>query len=193
MIKGDFDEALLEMQKARQIDQFSLLYNLNVATVLFRAKRYDQAEAQTRKTLELDPNFARAYWLLGLIFEQKGNFDEAISFHKRAVELSDSGTLAKASLARAYAIAGNRAEAEKLLGELIENKDKNYLPSDSLAIIYAALGDKVNAFTYLEKAVKERPFSMFQLKIEQRFDAIRDDPRFQKIESEMHIPFKLSN
>ncbi len=185
MTKSEFDSALLEMQKARQIDQFSLIYNLNIATILFRAKRYDEAEAQCRKTLELDPSFARVYWLLGLIYEQKGNFTEAVSSLNRAVELSGGGTLAKASLAHAYAKSGNRAEAEKILNELLANEREKYVASDSIAMIYAALGDKEKAFFYLEKAIKESPFSMFQLAIEQRFDEIRDDSRFQKIQSEM--------
>lgn len=100
------------------------------------------------KTLELDPSFARVYWLLGLIYEQKGNF----------------------------------TEAEKILNELLADEREKYIAPDSIAMIYAALGDKEKAFFYLEKAIKECPFSMFQLAIEQRFDEIRDDSRFQKIQ-----------
>ena len=183
MCRSEFDEALLEMRKAQRIDQFSLIYNLNIATVLFRARRYGEAAAQARKTLELDPNFARAYWLLGLIYEQEENFPEAVSALGRAVEISGGGTLAKAALAHAYAKSGNRAEAEKRLGALLAESHEKYVAPDSIAMIYAALGNREKAFFHLERAVAERPFSMFQLGIEQRFDEIRRDPRFRKIQS----------
>jgi DNA-binding winged helix-turn-helix (wHTH) protein/TolB-like protein/Tfp pilus assembly protein PilF len=183
MSKGQFDEALIEMRKALAIDQFSLVYNLNIGTVLFRARRYDEAAAQCRKTLELDQNFARAYWLLGLIEEARGNYAEAVAQLRRSVELSGGGTLARASLAHALAKSGSRAEAEKLLNELVAGSGQRYIAPDYIAMIYTALGDRDKAFEYLEKGLADRTFSMFQLAIEQRFDEIRNDPRFIEIES----------
>lgn len=188
MIRGRFDEALAEVKKAQEIDQFSLIYNLNIGTVLFRAKRYDEAEAQCRRTLELDPNFARSYWLLGLIDEARGKYPEAIVSLRRSVDLSGDGTLAKASLAHALAKSGNRAEAEKILLELTADNSARYTAPDSIAMVYGALGEKDKAFTYLEKALADRPFSMLQLEIEQRFDDIRQDPRFKVIVEKMKEP-----
>ncbi len=185
MIKGEFDQALIEMRKAQQIDQFSLVINVNIGTILLRQKRYQEAEIQCRQSLELDPNFPRAHWVLGLVLEQQGKFSEAINSFQRAVELSNGGTLAKASLAHAYAKAGNKAEAEKILLDLIANSNKNYVSQDALAAVHTALGNSEKAFFYLDKAVKERQFSMFQLKIEPHFDELRSDARFQEIELRM--------
>lgn len=183
MVRGRFDEALAEMRKAQAIDQFSLIYNLNIATVLFRAKRYAEAEGQCRKTLELDQNFARAHWLLGLIFEAEGKYPEAITALYRSVELSGDGVLAEASLAHALAKSGNRVEAQRILDKLLRIDGPTYITPDYLAMLFAALGDRDQAFKYLEKALIDRPFSMFQLAIEQRFDDIRTDPRFAAIEA----------
>jgi DNA-binding winged helix-turn-helix (wHTH) protein/tetratricopeptide (TPR) repeat protein len=185
MTRSEFDDALSELEKARDIDRFSLVYNLNIANVLYRARRYDEAEAQCRKTLELDPNFARAHWQLGLTLEGRGNYAEAITELRRAAELSGGGPLARASLAHALAKSGNRAEAIQILNDLLANSEKRYIAPDSIAMIYTALGDKNKAFAYLEKALAERPFSMFQLGIEQRFDDIRSDPRFAVIENKL--------
>lgn len=185
MIQGKFDESLNEMKKAQEIDQFSLIVNLNIGTVLFRAQRYAEAETQARKTIELDPNFSRGHWLLGLIQEQQGKFPEAISSFRRAADLSGNGTLALASLAHAYAKSGNRSEAKKILDELLKNQEKRYVAPDYLAMIYTALGDKDKAFSQLERAAQDRPFSMFQLEIEQRLAELKTDPRFQKIRTEM--------
>ncbi|HRH44441.1 MAG TPA: tetratricopeptide repeat protein, partial [Pyrinomonadaceae bacterium] len=185
MIRGEFDSALVEMRKAQQVDQFSLVINVNIATILLRQKSYQEAEAQCLKNLELDPNFPRVHWVYGLVLEQIGKYNEAISEFQKAVELSNGGTLAKASLAHAYAKKGNPAEAEKILAELIAKSNENYIAPDSIAAVYTALGDKEKAFSYLEKGVRERQFSMFQLEIEQHFDEIRSDARFKKIQSQM--------
>ena len=185
MTRREFDDALSELEKARDIDRFSLVYNLNVANVLYRARRYEEGEAQCRKTIELDPNFARAHWQLGLILEGRGNYADAIAELRRSVELSGGGPLARASLAHALAKSGNRAEAEKILNDLVANSEKRYIAPDSIAMIYTALGDKNKAFAYLEKALADRPFSMFQLGIEQRFDDIRGDSRFAAIENKL--------
>lgn len=180
LIQSEFDQSLLEMNKALQIDQFSMVINVNIGTILLRQKRYDEAEAQCRKSLELDPNFPRAQWVLGLVLEQKGNYDEAILAFQKAIEIS-GGTLAKASLAHALARKGNRIEAENILNDLIAKSNKEYIAPDSIAAVYTALGDKDKAIFYLDKAVSERQFSMFQLDFEQHFDDLRADARFQKI------------
>lgn len=185
LIRGEFDAALVEMRKAQEVDQFSLVINVNIATILLRQKRYQEAEEQSLKNLELDPNFPRVHWVYGLVLEQQGKYNEAIAAFQKAIELSNGGTLAKSSLAYAYAKNGNRAESEKLLTDLITKSNENYIAPDPIAAVYTALGDKENAFLYLEKAVKERQFSMFQLEIEQRFDEIRSDSRFKKIQSQM--------
>ena len=185
MVKGRFDDALAEERKAQAIDQFSLIYNINIATMLFRQQKYDEAEVQCRKTIELDQNFARAYWLLGLIYEQKHQYPSAIESHQKAVELSNQGTLAVASLAYSYAKSGQQSVARNLLDGLITNSDERYVAPDVVAMVYGALGDKDKAFTYLGKAVGDRPFSMFQLNIEQRYEDIRKDPRFPKFVAEM--------
>lgn len=185
MIQGEFDSALVEMRKAQQVDQFSLVINVNIATILLRQKRYQEAEAQCIKNLELDPNFPRVHWVYGLVLEQMGKYNEAISAFQKAAELSNGGNLAKASLAHAYAKKGNRTEAEKILTDLIAKSSENYIAPDSIAAVYTALGDKEKAFLYLEKAVRERQFSMFQLEIEQHFDEIRSDSRFKKIQSQI--------
>lgn len=185
MIQGKFEAAMVEMRKAQELDRFSLVINHNIATILFRQKLYDEAEKQCRKTLEFDSNYARSYWLLGLIYEQKKQLPEAITSFQRAVELSRNGTLAKASLARAFAKNSQRKEAENILAELIAGSNDHFVCPDSIALIYSALGDKENAFKYLNQATVERPFSMFQINIEQRFDELKNDPRFKNVEEKM--------
>ena len=50
--------------------------------------------------------------------------------------------------------------------------------ADMGAITGAALGDTDKAIAYLEKGYEERAFQMQFLKIDPRWDNLRDDPRF---------------
>ena len=47
-----------------------------------------------------------------------------------------------------------------------------------IAATYAGLGEKDRAFEWLEKAYDERSDWLVNLKVEQRFEGLRSDPRF---------------
>jgi tetratricopeptide (TPR) repeat protein len=61
---GQHDEAIAEHERARQLDPLSLIVNANLTRALYWARRYDEAIAQARATLELDRGFGVAlFWL----------------------------------------------------------------------------------------------------------------------------------
>ena len=58
------------------------------------------------------------------------------------------------------------------------------------ALVYAGLGEKDEAFRSLEKAIELRgpwPFVIL-LKVDPRFDSLREDPRFQNLLRRMNLP-----
>jgi len=77
-------EAIEEEHRAQELEPLSLIINKNVGTILHYARRYDQAIEQYRKTLELDQDFVRAHFYLGLSYRQTSRFEEAIAaLHRR--------------------------------------------------------------------------------------------------------------
>jgi tetratricopeptide (TPR) repeat protein len=60
-----------------------------VGSVLGHARRFDEAIAQLRKTVEMDPHFYYARWQLGEALEAKGFNEEAAAQYKKAIELND--------------------------------------------------------------------------------------------------------
>jgi hypothetical protein len=74
---------------------------------------------------------------------------------------------------------GKREEARKILNNIIEYSKGNYVPADYIASVFSALGEKEQAFTWLEKACRERdPLLLMFLKPLHRFDPLRSDPRY---------------
>ena len=62
--------------------------NNSLAISLLLAGRYDEALAQAKRTIEIDPGFAGAHLTLGSIYRQKDMHAEAIAALQRAVALS---------------------------------------------------------------------------------------------------------
>ncbi len=126
---------------------------------LYLAGEYDQAAAECRKMLELDPNFDLAHACLGDVYVQKGDLSGAIKELETAVNLTEGGNpRAIAHLGFAYARADRSDDAQIQLARLtqISNEQTRYVHPSLVAEVYAGLGRKEDAFVWLEKAYNVR-------------------------------------
>ena len=78
MSLGYFDQAIAEEKRALELDPLSLVINADFGWTYFNARRYDEAEAQVRKTLEMDANFFLAHFYLGGVLKLTGRIAQAI-------------------------------------------------------------------------------------------------------------------
>ena len=184
---GRFDEAVKAQEAVLQRLPLDLNMNLDSAGILLLAGRYDQSIEQTRKALELDPNFWWAYQNLGLAYERKKQYPEAIAALEKARQ-GDVNPSSLGYLGYVYAAAGKKAEALRVLDELKESSKRQYVPSYSIAIIYAGLNDKNKAFEWLNKAYDERSHFIALLKVETVLDNLRPDPRFADLMRRVGLP-----
>ena len=67
------------MRKAENLDPLSLVINADLAELLALAHAYDESIQQSRKTIEMDPNFGLAHNHLGQAYLQKHMNDDAIA------------------------------------------------------------------------------------------------------------------
>jgi len=176
---GRTDEALVHMQRARELDPLSLIIQANVGVIHYFGRHYDETLRQLQQVAATDPEFPVAHWGMGLAREQMGDMDGAIASFQRAAELTEQGTNVLASLGHAYALSGKPDEARKILRELAARAKQRYVPSYQVALVYAGLGDKGKAFDSLDKAFDERSTLLTYLKMDPRFDSLRAEPRFQ--------------
>ena len=178
MWMGRLDQALDEINRARELDPLLLAINANVGFILAGAHQYDQAIDQLRKTLDMEPNFAHAHYRLGQIHVLKGDYADAIPELKRAIALSGGSPRATAELGLAHALLGNKREALTLLSDLKELSKRRYVSPFNFALIYGALDERDLALKWLETAYEERASSLNLLKMSPAFDGIRSDSRF---------------
>jgi tetratricopeptide (TPR) repeat protein len=173
-----FEEAIEQMQLARQLDPLALLSNAYMGGVFYFAGRYDEAIEQLRKTLELDPCYHLAHMGLAIAFGQKGMFDEAIATLDTAKTLAGEIMPIRGALGNIYARAGKIREAEAVLQELFDLEGVRYVSPLDFALVYAGLGKTQEFFQCLEKAAVDHCGRLAWGLIDPRYENLRSDPRF---------------
>jgi len=184
------DRSVAEGMRAVELDPLSLINNADFGWILFNARRYDEAIAQLRKTLEIDPRFYLARYYLGEALQMKGQLTAAIAEYRGAVDLNDD-PLALALLGQAYARAGQRDEAQKILVRLTEEAKSRYVSQYSFALVLVGLGDEQGAIDALERAYGNgEGGDVGIIRVDPFLDDLRGQPRFEAL-SEKILPAQV--
>jgi serine/threonine-protein kinase len=182
------DQACEELMLAQALDPISSIIGRDLARIYYYKQDYDAALEQCDHTVELNPHFSPAYWILGLVQEQRGDFDESAAAFQRAIQLSPGSPLMRAALGRTFALSGKREDALRILGELHELAEKRYVSPFELAALYFALENTDQGFQWLAKAFQDRCFELICLRVDPRWESLRGNPRFHKLFEQLGLP-----
>jgi len=127
-----------------------------------------------------------AHVLLGLSLLKKGDTAGAIA-ELQKTKTPDPGAWYQGFLGYAFAISGDRAKAGQALSELEELAKKQYVSPTAFATIYLGLGEKEKTLDWLKKGYEERDSACWYLKIDQIYNGVRNEPRFQAILKEVGL------
>ena len=185
--QGRLDEAMEHMLIAQALDPTSSIIARDVASNYYFRRDLSAALDQSDHTVELNPHFPQAYWILGLVQEARGDFDESAAAFQRAISLSPQSPRMHAALGRTYALSGKHAEAERILKELHERAAQRYDSPFDLASLYLALGDHEKGFYWLTQAFHVRCFEVASMPVDPRFDSVREDPRFTALVAQLRL------
>ena len=194
-VVGRHDEAILEMEKAKELDPFSIIINTELGCPYLYSRRYDRAIEYFTEALEMDSNFPFAHFALAEAYDRTGRFNEALAEHEKAIDLAHRGQafdLAGGDAPRAwYALTGPLQNAYGALrGPIywqgrLESAKKLYEQGNAtatgLAEIYSILGDKEQALAWLAKAYEESDDFLVFINIQPQFDKLHSDSRFQAL------------
>ena len=184
---GRLDEALDEMIVAQALDPVSSIVARDLAVIHFYRRDFETALEQCDHTIELNPHFAPAYWILGVIQEQRKDFDESAAAFQRAVHLSPQTPRMHGALGRTFALSGRRKQAVEVLQKLEAYAKERYVSPLEFAWIQFGLGKIDLGFSWLQKAMEDRSFDLISIKVDPRFDTLKDDPRFDAIARRMGV------
>jgi tetratricopeptide (TPR) repeat protein len=166
---GRFEEALAEIEKARELDPLSLAINIGVGHVLYLSGQYERAIEE---------------------YLEMGLFAEAIAELETAVSLSGDSVIALAMLGHALASSGQNSQAMQILEKLEEKSRSQYVPSYWIAVIYNGFRDKEQVIAWMRKAFEERSSWLVWSNVEPRFAWLREDPDFVSLMGAMNLPAK---
>jgi TolB-like protein/Flp pilus assembly protein TadD len=178
MAMGQFDEAIQEAKRARELDPLALDINAHVGRSYYYARNYEEAIKQFRKVIEIDPEYFQAHRRLGMALLQQKQYEEALAAIKKARALAVNSVEELAYLGYALAVSGQSQEALTIISQLEVESTSRYISPYLMALIYVGLGENDLAFEWLEKAFEARAVNLIWLNVEPIFDSLRVDARY---------------
>jgi tetratricopeptide (TPR) repeat protein len=173
---GRFDEALVESERARQLDPLSLIIAADNGVILYYSRQYDRAIEQFRAVLDMDPTFPRAH-MVQAAYAQKGMYEESLA----VIRKWHPGPGYWSNLAYDYGRSGRQAEAQHALQELQKLDRRQQVDPLAFCVAYVGMNNNNQALASLQKAYEEHSISLPSLKVDPIYDPLRSDPRFQDL------------
>ena len=127
-------------------------------------KDLDAAEAELKAVLQERPDYYRALYNLGLIYQTQGKTDQALRILEKAKKLRDSLRISDNSILNSlgwvYMNAGKLDEAESTFLEALRHERENKPANNerllnNLGYLYLQKGDTTKARSYLQRSINE--------------------------------------
>ncbi len=176
---GKLEDALREVRIAHNLDPLSLDIGITVGRILYYSRRYDEAMAEYRKLIDLDPHYTVAHYNLSAAYVVQRDFARALPELDETVRLaSNRDPLALGLYGAAKAESGDRAGAREILAELRERSGHEFVTPVGMAFLYLGLGDEDEALNWIEKIFEDHMTTSVWASVEPLFDPLRSNPRF---------------
>jgi TolB-like protein len=168
-------------RRAVTLDPLNPRSQRTLGITLYNARRYSDAIAANQADVAFEPS-PTAYARRGESFYALGDFESA----RISCEAKLDYWRSQACLAVTYDKLGRHADAEVMLGKL--KTKMGDASAYQYAQIYAQWGNLSKALEWLETAWRLRDPGLLYLKTDPLLDPLRDEGRFQTIETALKFP-----
>src|SRR5580700_8340596 len=179
---GRFDKALTLDGQALELDPLNAESWERLADNRFYAGQLDDATADIRKALELNPDTWGSPIMLSEIYLLQGRSQDALRESER---IQFAGLRIRTSAIAYYAL-GRENESDASLKELIEKYHAS--AAWSIATVYALRNQRDEAFKWLDRAYAQHDGGLIYLKIDPLLKNLRSDPRYAALLNKIHLP-----
>jgi eukaryotic-like serine/threonine-protein kinase len=201
---GRFDEALALVRKGLDLDPYDYPSQAAYGFYLGLARRFAEAEKQLKWTLS-QKDLITAHENLGFVYAALGRGaqgSEAAKYFELALKETEAEraleTRGKTGAdavtpwsdymsAIIHATRGDDASAREYLRRLEALAQIDNVAPASLAVVHAALNDKDAAVSYLRQAAQIKDRGLLYLKVDSRWDPIRDTDGYREVLSKMKL------
>lgn len=181
--RGEMDSAVAEARISQRLDPLSSLWSIRLGRQLVLARRYREAEATFRQTLEDYPPDAAAYYGLSAVDRATGRLREALTMRRAAKEVEgDSLALAAVPLAASDSQAARIFADEDRLGfrDIVAGAARgDFVQPNRLAAAYASMHDREATLRWLDSMLIERDPMIPNVPLSPLYDWLRNDSGYR--------------
>jgi len=155
---GKMDRAEPPIRAAIRLDPNNATAHYFLGRLLYTDNRFDEAIEETQKTIDLSPDFVRAYENMGLCYEGKYRLDEAKRWYLKAID-AQSNSPAKSEwpmldLAILLMHENHYTEAKPLLEQALAINPLNTQALVQMGALYEADGEIERALDEYRAAIR---------------------------------------
>jgi TolB-like protein/Tfp pilus assembly protein PilF len=146
---GRRNEAFERFKKAAELDPRSPIVVVGVGFSYELVSRFDEALAWYRKTIEIDPDFASGYYVMGLHYwNAKRQLDEAVRWLRKSVSVDPGSPRVIAFLGWLFLDLGDLDRAKYWIARSIELGPEKFGPNLAMQLLHLYQGDLSAALEY---------------------------------------------
>jgi DNA-binding SARP family transcriptional activator len=181
--RGEMDSAVAEARISQRLDPLSSLWSIRLGRQFLIARRYPEAEATFRQTLEDYSPDAAAYYGLSSVYRARGRMREAQAMWRAAKKVEgDSLTLASTPLASSDSEAARMfADRERReFRDIVAGAARgDFIQPNELAAAYALMHDREATLRWLDSMRIERDPMIPNVPLSPLYDWLRDDSGYR--------------
>jgi tetratricopeptide (TPR) repeat protein len=152
-ITGPDSEAIAYSRKAKELDPFQPIAELNFCRSYYLARQLEEASACFEKLVKDNPTYTNGQYVRAFVYLQRGLIPQAIISLEGLYANDKRGNAG--ALGYAYGIAGNKEGAHRMLSELEQLSKASYISPQEFMLVYLGLRDDEKTFYWLNRAADE--------------------------------------
>ena len=181
-IVGNWNKAIGLMKQALALDPLKPIFYSNQGANYTYVNRIEEANAEYKKALEINPQFQRAHMYLGRNFLLQSKPDLAL----QEMEKENVEVFKQFGLALAYHASGNKNRANELLKSFVDTYQNEW--TYLIAELYAFRGENSKAIEWLEKAYNRNDSWLVWIKGDPLLKNIWNEPGYVDLLKKMNLP-----
>jgi tetratricopeptide (TPR) repeat protein len=154
---GQIDKAVEAYKKSLTIDDLFYMAKVNLALIVARQGKNDEAERLLREVVAENPPIPDVYYSLALLLAEKGNIAEARSSFEKAAELMPANARVLYNLGLFENSQRNKNQAEMALLKALKIEPDNYDFLYALSTFYLEHKENVKAAIYARQLTEKYP------------------------------------
>jgi TolB-like protein len=176
-----FDESIVEIKRALDLDPFSLIIITNFADLLYYIDNVDAAIEQYEKVIQMEPDFPPVHLSIIKALIRGHRYEQALKEGEVYSKISNRPLYQKWVEAWVHAAEGETTRALELLEEVHSSYASENLSPYEIARVHFLAKDVEGGFKWLTKAYEEDDSWIHVMAVDFEFEGVREDSRYRDI------------